>query len=344
MSHSDNQHLIDTIIDEKLHEHIKTKLDIDIRNMNQEVYQRLKLRSRLPVASYQSRCEILNNSRIRDNFGKPVVKKPKAASFKKNLKRHNYQVIQNTTDITKQPGKEKSVTCHEYDDFAPIFRNPLDITQSLYEPHNIEHMWVPYDIPREAAMRLKKHLNYIVQLGIKERAAYMDQITEVRHVYEKDTENNACDTALIGHKGLFTKRFTPAFTVIGVYSGAFLRNDIDFAALSEHYDPADMSDYLFRIAEDYKWPKISAFKLGNRLTIANAATNYENGLEEGMNDVEHRRTIIPVYGKSGECPFPDIHNKTECPDVLFLVTCRDMPPQTQCLYDYGPIYWANNDK
>ena len=265
-------------------------------------------------------------------------------TYKQNLKRHNYQVIQNTTDISKQPGKEKSVEEHIYDDLCPIFRDPLDVSKSLYEPKNIEHMWVPYDIPLEAAMRLKKNLNNIVKLSSKERAEYMQMITEVRPVEEKDTDHNACDTALIGHKGLFTKSFLPAFTVIGVYSGAFLRNDIDFAALSEDYDPADMSDYLFRVAEDYKWPKISAFKLGNRLTIANAATNYENGLEEGMNDVEHRRTIIPVYGKSAECPFPEIHSKTECPDVLFLVTCRDMKPQSQCLYDYGPIYWANNDK
>lgn len=320
------------------------RLTDEMKALSEILKKKIILKMRFSVASHQARYEHINQFKVKEYYGRPVVKKQSSMIFKKNTKRHNYQVIQNTEDLSKQPGMEKSVEKHEYDDMAPIFRDPLDISKSLWQPKNIEHMWVPYDIPMDAAMRLKKNLNNIVKLSAKERAIYMDRLTEVRITTEKDTENNACDAALIGHKGLFTRRFVPAFTVVGVYSGAFLRNDIDFAALGEEFDPADMSDYLFRVAEDYKWPKISAFKLGNRLTIANAATNYEKGLEEGMNDVEHRRTIIPVYGKSTDCPFQEISSKSECPDVLFLVTCRDMAPQSQCLYDYGPIYWANNDK
>ncbi|MEM6603836.1 MAG: SET domain-containing protein-lysine N-methyltransferase [Pseudomonadota bacterium] len=300
-------------------------------------------RNRYNRASFRNRIDLIQNYNPALQYW-PIVKKSSNASFTGNIDRHNLKVIKNTTDEAKQPGQEKSVLAHIYDDMVHIAQDPEDFDKPRFEPKTVRHMWVPFDIPYEKAMVLKENLGLLLSLSREERAAYMDRVTVVRDVADEDCENSACDKALIGHKGLFAREHIPAFTVIGAYSGIYLRNDIELSKVAQIYDPADMSDYMFRVAEDYKWPKISAFKRGNRLTIANAATNYEDGLMAGIDQAEARRTLIPVYAKTDECPFLEIQKKSECPDTLFLVVCRDMKPQQQLLYDYGPIYWANNDK
>ena len=300
--------------------------------------------NRYERASIKARIMILEDAKKHPLRIKPIYHKSSAPQFKGHLTRHSYKVVENEGENYKIAGKETSVLTHQFDDMGILLRDPLDINKARYIPQNIKNIWIPYPVPPEEGMALKQRLDDFLKLSPEERRDYMEDISEIRFVTTQDCENSACDTALIGQRGLFAKKYLPANTILGIYAGVFLRNNIEFAALSQIFKPSDMSDYLFRTAEDYKWPKISAYGCGNRLTIANAASNYSGGLEIGLQEVAHRRTLTPVYAKTEECPFKEIQNKSECPDILFLVTSRDMKPQEQFLYDYGPVYWANNNK
>lgn len=312
----------------------KSKYDFEplTHNVNQlqkEVVETIRKRNRFFYAA--RRLDYHNLEQSRSAF-RPycVMKRPVKTYYRHNIEEKH-----------KNIGSEESVLIHHYNDDTPNFLNPYNISQSLYEPRNIDNIWVPYEIDYDSAMQLKENINRLVKLSIKERRNYMEHLTEIHYVTEQDCLEHVCDKELIGHRGLFANQDIPAFTVIGVYAGVFLRSPEELEFLQNYFPMNHIEDYLFRVAEEEEWPKISAFGVGNRLTIANSVSNFKSGLSKAQDEIKTRRTLITTYGKSRECPFREISSKSECPDVLFLVTCRDVSKGEQLLYDYGPVYWAN---
>jgi hypothetical protein len=311
-------------------------LSENLEKLLSEKYQKTQKQKRYYCASMRNHYDVLKSTKTVE-YHKPVVNKKTDYQFTAN---HAHK----KTIHTKTAGTESSVLSHIYNDCSPIACSPYNVKQPVYEAKNIINMWVPNPIDYDSAMILKKNLGLFLRLSPTERANYMECVTDIRYITPDDCINNACDNELTGHRGLFAKHDLPAFCIIGVYSGVFLKDESDFKTLCKTFNPRDISDYLFRVSEEHEWPKISAYQTGNRLTLANAATNYKNGLDAGLDQVFIRRNLITTYAKSLECPFTDIKNNPECPDMVFLITCRPVRAGEQLLYDYGPVYWLNNDK
>lgn len=240
-----------------------------------------------------------------------------------------------------QVGQEQSITKHLYDDLAPLLLHPEDPSKHYYDPKNIQNIWIPYDISYAQAMQLKKQMQDFLKMSSQERADYMQNITDVKTITLPDCLEEKCDLALIGQWGVFASQDLPAFTIIGIYSGVFIRSREDLLQLSKQQPAKDICDYLFRVCEETGWPKISAYQYGNRTSLINAASNYQYGFEQGIQTVLKRRNIISAYAKTSQCPVVEIAENTEAPDVLYLITCESVAQGTQLFYDYGVDYWQN---
>lgn len=291
----------------------------------------------LSIASRNIRHALYRTSQLR-YYARPLEYKKKDHRKKSFLRKFE------TPKTLKVAGQEKSVLEHEFDDCAPIYRDPYDISKISYTPRHIEYMWLPMNAKRESAMLLKQQIGHFLKLNAHERVAYMNHTTDIRKVTTEDCRGGKCDKELVGHRGLFAAKDLKPLTILGIYSGVFLQSEQDMRALEKKIDSFSISDYLFRVAEEYEWPKISAFQYGNRLTMVNAATNYAGGISKGLEEVNKRLSVMLAFGKSKECPFPEIGQNDTHPDILFFITCKDVAKGDQLMIDYGPVYWANNDK
>lgn len=235
-------------------------------------------------------------------------------------------------------GQEESVKNHTYNDLLPMALSVKDFKE-LYTPKSIQYMWSANDLEYNVAMTLKEKINHYLSLSITEQALYMSSITDVRQVTLEDCHDDACDPELVGHRGLFAKKDIPEMSVIGVYTGIFIADVIDIMILSEKMPSKHLQDYLFRVPLKDKYPKITGYQYGNRLSLINAASNYKGDDETIFNQLCRRSNIMLVSGKSNECPISKIAHNENCPDVLFFIAGRDIPVGSQLLYDYGNLYW-----
>ncbi|MFT6072575.1 MAG: hypothetical protein ACJARD_001065 [Alphaproteobacteria bacterium] len=235
-------------------------------------------------------------------------------------------------------GQEKSVKLHHYDDNAPMVASAHDF-KTLYTPKTVKYMWTANDLDYDVAMALKSDLQSYLDLTNQQRTQYMQTIMEVRFVEQSDTQNEACDHELIGQNGVFASHDIPAMSVVGVYAGIFLKDADDMLTLAKKIPLEYFQDYLFRIPIKEKFPKVSAYQNGNRLSLVNAASNYKADKEITFNEICQRANLMLLTVKTGECTIPHIADNDETPDILFFVAGRDIPKGEQLLYDYGDVYW-----
>ncbi len=244
--------------------------------------------------------------------------------------------------LTVQPGAETSHFSHIYDDRAPLCASPLDPSVPAYIPATVENIWCALQLTAPVAAKIKADMSEFLHMTPDQRFDYFQTYSVVRRVTEQDCEHDQCDPGLIGQKGLFITKDLPAFTVLGVYAGVFLRNQKELDYLSALHGKKNISDYMFRICQVRLWPKLSAFRHGSRLSTVNSASDYCDGLHAGLQTVVKRMNAAVFYARTSECPFPEIRASSESPDLVFFVTCRDVKKGEQALTDYGPVYWAND--
>jgi hypothetical protein len=128
-------------------------------------------------------------------------------------------------------------------------------------------------------------------------------------------------------------------SIIGVYTGVFIQDPADMITLMQKMPMEHFKDYLFRIPMQDNFPKITGYQYGNRLSLINAASNYQDGDDITFDQIRRRANIMLVLAKSNECPNEQIAENENCPDVLFFIAGRDIPQGTQLFYDYGNVYW-----
>lgn len=235
-------------------------------------------------------------------------------------------------------GKEQSVLNHQYNDYLPMALS-VDDFKSLYIPKTVKYIWSSCLLDHDVGMALKADLQSFLGLTDIERVEYMDNMTTIRNVVDTDIQDDACDKELLGHRGIFAAQDIPAMSIIGIYSGIFIKDAEDMIRLMQKMPLEYFQDYLFRIPTIETFPKISGYQYGNRLSIINAASNYKNGEEETSHEICRRANLMLITAKTGECPIPKIADNDDTPDMLFFVAGRDIPKGKQLLYDYGNVYW-----
>ena len=240
------------------------------------------------------------------------------------------------------PGSEASVHLHRYSDRTPLCASPIDPSLPAYIPLTVENIWTAFELTPEIAAKIKREMSDFLYMNADARVRYFDDYSLVRKIKYEDCAHDACDTALIGQNGLFAKKPLPIWTTLGVYAGVFLRNQKELDYLAAIDGKKNISDYMFRICQYRGWPKLSAFRHGSRLSAVNSASNYGDGLAAGLETVKKRMNAAVFYARTQECPFPEIRESPDSPDLVFFVTCRDVAAGEQFLTDYGPVYWAND--
>jgi hypothetical protein len=290
-------------------------------------------------ASARSKHYLLNkNIACQEKNRKPPLKPFNINTLMNNNKATFNQKSEPAVRTKELYGKEESVKIHTFNDYLPMAISVKDFTE-LYVPKTIQYMWTGNNLDYDNAMTLKQNLNTYLSLSTVEQAIYMSSITDIRHVTEDDLKNDACDIELLGHRGVFAKKDIPEMSIIGVYTGIFIADAIDMMKLSEKMSLTHLQDYLFRIPLTDKFPKITGYQYGNRLSLINAASNYKSDDQTTFDQLCRRSNIMLVAAKSNECPIPKIANNENCPDVLFFIAGCHIPAGTQLLYDYGNVYW-----
>ncbi len=235
-------------------------------------------------------------------------------------------------------GTEQSVRTHHYNDDLPMALSVHDF-KSLYVPQTIRYIWSNNHLEYNAAMTLKGDLQKFLQLTDAQRVAYMADITYIKNVTDSDINNDSCDKELLGHRGVFAKKDIPALSIIGIYTGIFIKDEADMITLMQKMPLEYFQDYLFRIPLENMYPKICGYQYGNRLSLINAASNYQNGDEKTFYEICKRANLMLITAKTDECPITHIADNQETPDMLFFIAGRNIPQGTQLLYDYGNVYW-----
>lgn len=292
-------------------------------------------------ASGRLKDSLLNQNNIYQRKNKRVPPKKNNVNTLINKKKATFNQKPQPESVvrTKEScGKEESVKIHEYNDYLPMAISVKDFKE-LYTPKTIAYMWTANNLEYETAVTLKRNLNDYLALTNVQRAEYMASITNVRHVTENDLKNDACDPQLLGHRGVFAEKDIPEMSIIGVYTGIFITDALEMMTLCEKMPLKYFQDYLFRIPLKDKFPKITGYQYGNRLSLVNAASNYAGNDEAIFEQLRKRGNLMLVVCKTNECPIPKIANNENCPDVLFFIAGRTIPKGTQLLYDYGNVYW-----
>lgn len=249
-----------------------------------------------------------------------------------------YLVTPEDQQEKKIAGTESSVTKHCYNDLSPVIKS-ADNFESLYVPKTVQYIWSANNLDYSVAMKLKADIQKYLDLSLEDQAEHMSRLMSVKFITEEDTLNNACDKELIGQRGVFAKQDIPAMTVLGIYSGIFIRDQAEMVKLARKISLDDLQDYLFRIPIVDKFPKITAFQHGNRLSIVNAASNYQSSDEIIYQEILRRANIMLLTAKTAECSVKEIAEDPECPDTLLFISGRNIPKGEQLLYDYGNVYW-----
>jgi hypothetical protein len=277
---------------------------------------------------------------INDFYEKSNKRPPKKKIIVPNFaqKQTVFSHFNNLQTAKKCYGTEQSVRTHHYNDDLPMALSVHDF-KALYLPKTVHYIWSNNDLEYNAAMTLKGDLQKFLQLTDTQRAAYMADITDIKNVTDSDINNDSCDAELLGHRGVFAKKDIPEMSIIGVYTGIFIKDKQDMITLMQKMPLEYFQDYLFRIPLHNTYPKICGYQYGNRLSLINAASNYQNGDEETFNEIYKRANLMLITVKTGECPIAKIADNDETPDMLFFIAGRNIPQGTQLLYDYGNVYW-----
>lgn len=249
-----------------------------------------------------------------------------------------FSPLNNQQTAKKSYGTEQSVRTHYYNDNAPMALCVHDF-KSLYVPKSVHYIWSNNHLEYNDAMTLKSDLQNFLHLTDIQRATYMEDITYIKNVTNTDIDNDACDKELLGHRGVFAKKDIPALSIIGIYTGVFIKDEADMITLMQKMPLEHFQDYLFRVPLHTSYPKICGYQYGNRLSLINAASNYQNGDEATFHEICKRANLMLITAKTGECPIAHIANNEETPDMLFFIAGRTIPQGTQLLYDYGNVYW-----
>lgn len=290
---------------------------------------------------------IVNNLLIQSNMAYQVCNRraPKKKFSMLNIinKTRNFKNISSITKKNFKPstdlyGKEQSVKMHRYDDNLPMALS-VDNFETLYIPKTIQYIWAGMELERAVGTQLKADLQTYLSLTDKQRIDYMEEIMLIRNIENDDLLNDACDKELLNHRGIFAKIDISKMSIIGVYTGIFIQDAEDMMKLMNKMPLEHFQDYLFRISLQDKFPKISGYQYGNRLSLINAASNYQGGDDMTFDQICRRANILLVVAKTSECPIPQIADNENCPDIIFFVAGKDIPKGTQLLYDYGNVYW-----
>lgn len=261
---------------------------------------------------------------------------------KKRSKLENIKIDSLNTQRTKnipEAGKEVSVFHHAFDDYGPMMIDVNDFSKSLYIPKTIQYMWSANNLEPNLALKLKADLQKHLDLSDKQRGNLLEDMMTIKTITKEDTLEYKCDWALIGQRGVFASKDISALTVLGVYTGIFLKDEHDMLTLNQKIPLVHFQDYLFRVPLEKTFPKITAFQHGNRLSLINAASNYQGSDKKVYDQIRKRANIMLVAAKTLECSVLQIAQDENCPDVMFFVAGRHIPKGEQLFYDYGSDYW-----
>ncbi len=344
--HTDNNSIIKELFSttfendfEKI-QHIVSSMELLMKQSENQQIEKKKSAYVYARASMHTKHRLLN---MNYHYGRANIRPPKNLVI--NLGTPNNKPLPPKTAYSQyikkdkeSLGKEDSVKNHTYNDYAPLVAS-VDDFKPLYNPQTIQYIWSGNPLEYDVAVKLKADLQHFLTLTDTERANYMADITTIRTIDTDDLKNDACDKELLGHRGVFARKKIPKMSAIGIYAGVFIKDALDMLKLSQKMPLKDFQDYLFRIPLQDKFPKISGYQHGNRLSIINAASNYQEGDTVTFQQICHRANLMLVAAKTGECPIVHIAQNENCPDILFFIAGKDIEEGEQLLYDYGNVYW-----
>lgn len=285
---------------------------------------------------YQMEKENLSlKSEIDNQVALPLLEQKKIKLTEEDIKKI-------ADKLTKKVDNVSSVLKHEYSDHLPILINPNDDCSAVFEPKTIEKIQgykKITDNPKQTE-NIIRQMEEFLQLSIEDRVAYMDRYIEVREITKRECKKDNLPDIMIGQKGVFAKKLIKKYSLLGFYSGHFLQSQEEKIALHNKIGKSNYSTYLFSF-KDQKVPVISAFNIGNRMSLFNSPTAYSGNVRDVARALVQKLNCIVLYARSKENP-SDAHvaNPNDL-DLVTYFTRRKVNKGEQLFVDYGMNYWKN---
>lgn len=254
-----------------------------------------------------------------------------------NLKKKK-RLAQGIKDVLHEQGLKN----HKIRDNAFIYTDPYNDKEPAFMPQTIINIH-GHKVGDKLYFALQKQMETILNMSNHERAENMNNMIETCIINEKDCKKEKISTALLGQKGVYAKTHIKKHTVIGFYTGIYLKDEAAQEKLFKELGAHQSSLYMFSFSKS-KFPRVSAYQYGNQICLINASITYEKNLAEIAKQYHLHNNLCVVYAKSGENPDKDYQADIKAYDLITYVTTRDIKKGEQLFVDYGISYWQNRIK
>lgn len=226
---------------------------------------------------------------------------------------------------------------HEICDTLPIFTSSLDLSKAEYIPRTVVKLGDFEDTP-SIYSHVKKQMENILSMSDQIRAKFLEETLHEIILNHKECEKYKLPPEMIGQKGIYAKKNIKKHTVLGFYSGIYIKDINEYAHLRKIFTEEQLSLYSFSLNINGQYPRVVGYKYGNKLSLINACTIYDKSPYEIAREYMLKNNLYIIKGKSGESAFQDNPNFY---DLITFVTRRDIKKGEQFFYDYGIYYWKN---
>lgn len=226
---------------------------------------------------------------------------------------------------------------HAPQDNVPFLRyfhddSAIDIPHASLSMHSKERE--SHLISPQIALDIKSQIEEIVFLSPK------DYAHRGQDLYKPDfiSSTHSNDQMLIGQKGLFAIKHMPAYHVIGLYAGYYLKNMQEFESLYQSMHPVLVDRYMHACTLA-GFPAISGYVAGNYTSYIN---DWRPFGEDGGEDAGDERSDLQQLQINRQNTVSVIFQIKDLYLVAY-VTIKEVLKGQEFLTDYGDGYWERED-